>query len=165
MTARRPNRVSKKRPNLKAKSKTGALSVHDDNSGVDLSSLIDVSFLLLIFFIATSTLQPEESDIGLTLPAGKSQGVDIDLYAIELQADGAVIGNDEPLDTDTNQRELPRLLERLKVLRAIADATDTEPQVVFAAADEARGQRFLDVMNCLATVDISNVTLKFPSNF
>ena len=35
---------------------------------LDMSSLIDVSFLLLIYFLVTSTLDPKEADLGMKLP-------------------------------------------------------------------------------------------------
>ncbi|QQL43946.1 biopolymer transporter ExbD [Sulfuriroseicoccus oceanibius] len=36
--------------------------------GLDISSLIDVSFLLLIYFLVTTTLKPKEVDLGFRLP-------------------------------------------------------------------------------------------------
>lgn len=35
----------------------------EDVAGLDISSLIDVSFLLLIYFLVTSTLDPREGDL------------------------------------------------------------------------------------------------------
>ena len=36
---------------------------------LDISSLIDVCFLLLIYFLVTSTITPRETDLGMSLPA------------------------------------------------------------------------------------------------
>ena len=36
---------------------------------LDISSLIDVCFLLLIYFLVTSTITPREQDLGMSLPA------------------------------------------------------------------------------------------------
>jgi biopolymer transport protein ExbD len=38
-------------------------------SRLDISSLIDVCFLLLIYFLVTSTIKPRETDLGMALPA------------------------------------------------------------------------------------------------
>lgn len=38
-------------------------------SMLDVSSLIDVCFLLLIYFLVTSTILPPESDLGMKPPA------------------------------------------------------------------------------------------------
>ena len=40
----------------------------EEEPALDISSLIDVCFLLLIYFLVTSTIKPRESDLGLQLP-------------------------------------------------------------------------------------------------
>lgn len=125
--------------------------------------MIDLSFLLLIYFLATSTLQPVESDIAMTMP-GLPDGhhpVVFDPMKIEVNAVGHVVANGEVLDTDVRSRELPLLLDRLKTYAASARLTATEPLVLLAADDAASGQRFVDVLNALSNseVRIGNVTL------
>lgn len=162
MTARRPKKRAT-RPSPDSNASLGGRS--DEETGMDFSSLIDVSFLLLIFFIATSTLQPRESEIGMTLPCGRPGFFKVEPFRIELTADGRVFANDELLESDVTQRELPNLRNRLELIRALADATgDKNVFVSFSAEDGARGQRFLDVMNCLATTKILNVAFTFPPN-
>ena len=41
---------------------------------INVSSLLDVMFILLIFFLATSTLQREEHDIKVNLPERSESG-------------------------------------------------------------------------------------------
>jgi biopolymer transport protein ExbD len=41
---------------------------------INVSSLLDVMFILLIFFLATSTLQREEHDIAVNLPENADTG-------------------------------------------------------------------------------------------
>jgi biopolymer transport protein ExbD len=133
-----------------------------DDPGIDLSPLIDLSFLLLIYFLATSTLEPIESDLAMTLPeptGGKAPT--IDLMEVEVNGAGHILANGEVLDIDTDSRELPLLLDRLKTYAASARLTETEPVVIVAADDGAKGQRFVDVLNALAhrEVGIENITL------
>jgi len=130
--------------------------------GLDMSSLIDVSFLLLIYFITTSTLQPKEADLGMTLPTSDSSNssqVEIDQMSITLNGQGMVIVNDQVLDTDINSRSLPLLKDALSQYKAAADLSEDQPVVILSADDSAKGQRFVDVLNTIAEVDISNVTL------
>lgn len=131
-----------------------------DEPGLDISSLIDVSFLLLIFFIATSTLQPRESQLGMTLPGPPGEGNPHlgDPYSISVQANGNVIANDELLETDLKSRELPNLLDRLKMYKQAADLSASKPVIVVYADDSAKSQRFIDVMNCLADAKIESIT-------
>ncbi len=131
--------------------------------GLDMSSLIDVSFLLLIYFISTSTLQPKESDLGMVLPTSDSSNasqVEIDQMSVSLNGQGMVILNDnEILDTDVNSRKLPQLFERLRDYKEAADLSETTPVIILSADDSAKGQRFVDVLNTIADVGIKSVTL------
>lgn len=131
---------------------------------LDMSSLIDVSFLLLIYFLVTSTLEPKEADLGMTMPTNNSSGsaeVEIDQMTVEVNSEGHIVLNDEILDTDASVREVPMLLDRLKTYAESAKLTDSKPMVIIAADDAAKGQRFIDVLNALAheKVKIDNVTI------
>ena len=63
---------------------------------LDISSLIDVSFLLLIFFLVTSTLLKRESDLAMKLPT-PGEGVDpTEALQIAIAGDGRItIGGQE----------------------------------------------------------------------
>lgn len=130
---------------------------------LDMSSLIDVSFLLLIYFLVTSTLDPKEADLGMTMPTSQSGSapVEIDQMTIEVNNAGHIVLNEEVLDTDPDSREVPLLLDRLRTYAESANLTNSKPLVVIAADDAAKGQRFIDVLNTLAdkSVNITNVTI------
>ena len=136
-------------------------AAQEDRPAFDLSSLIDVSFLLLIYFLATSTLDPKEADLGMTL-GGKP--VDGDYVADELfvdvRADGTIeVAKMAVDDAAADHRDLPGLRESLMTYKKIAQLMGHDPIVVIRAADEARGQRFVDVINCVAGEHIEKVTL------
>jgi biopolymer transport protein ExbD len=48
--------------------------MEEDTPIINLTSLLDVMFILLIFFLATSTLQREEHDIKVNLPVHTRSG-------------------------------------------------------------------------------------------
>lgn len=134
----------------------------EGDPGLDMSSMIDISFLLLIYFVSVSTLQPVETDLGMTLPTmlqGATSKVEIDKMEIKLNPDGAVLVNDEVLDTNVKSRSMPLLRDRLAQYKAAADLSGSTPIVILGADDKANGQRFVDVIDTLAEVGISNVTL------
>lgn len=141
------------------------ITTADENPTLDMSSLIDVSFLLLIYFIVTSTLDPKESDIGMTLPVPPGgvplEPMDIDLMRIEVDSQGQILVNEELLDTNPESREVPLLLDRLATYADAARVMDSEPVVIVEADDAAKGQRFVDVLNALAhdKVKITKVTI------
>lgn len=135
----------------------------ESDPALDMSSLIDVSFLLLIYFLVTSTLDPKEADLGMTMPTSQGQGaeIEIDQMTIEVNSAGHIVANEEVLDTDPLSREVPMLLDRLKTYAESAKLTGSKPMVIIAADDAAKGQRFIDVLNALASpgVEIKNVTI------
>ncbi|MEM9015928.1 MAG: biopolymer transporter ExbD [Verrucomicrobiota bacterium] len=136
----------------------------EEDPALDMSSLIDVSFLLLIYFLVTSTLDPKEADLGMTMPTSQSSSsteVEIDQMTVEVNSSGHIVLNEEVLDTDVESREVPLLLDRLKTYAESAALTDSKPLVIIAADDAAKGQRFIDVLNALADPDVNirNVTI------
>ena len=129
---------------------------------LDISPLIDVAFLLLIYFLVTTTLQKAEADLSLTLPGVESNDtreVKIDQMLIQIDPAGAVIVNEEVSDSDPNDRDLPNLTDRLTRYAVSAQVANTEPQIIIDCADEAMGQRFVDVLNVCAKANIANVSL------
>lgn len=136
----------------------------EEDPELDMSSLIDVSFLLLIYFLVTSTLDPKEADLGMTMPTNTSTSaseVEIDQMTVEVNSSGHIVLNEEVLDTDIENHEVPLLLDRLRTYAESARLTDSQPMVIIAADDASKGQRFVDVLNALSDkkVDIRNVTI------
>jgi len=129
--------------------------------GLDISSLIDVSFLLLIYFLVTSTLLPKEGDLGMQLPSStpSNNPIKLDPMTIKVSEMGQVYVQDELLEDDPESRALDNLHSTLKSYKDTCDATESEPIVIVAADDKAKHQRFIDVINTLAKVEITNVTL------
>lgn len=141
----------------------------DSEPTLDISSLIDVCFLLLIYFMVTATIQPRESDIGLQLP-GPNTKVNAnaqDAALIEIQADGSILYNEhERLDLGAvgPKRELPQLEQRLETYKMGAEAGGAKPLVQVAVDGESPQQSVIDVMNCLAGLEIRNVAFTDLSN-
>jgi biopolymer transport protein ExbD len=126
-----------------------------EDPGMDISSLIDVSFLLLIYFLVTSTLEPRESDLSMEMPtdSGKASSIQIDPLKIRLTAAGQISIADQIMADDA---QVEAELDRYKQL---TDATNKKPLVIVTSDDEAKQQRFIDLMNGLAKVGITTITL------
>ena len=130
----------------------------DDNMeepNLDISSLIDVSFLLLIYFIVTSTLSPRESDLSMELPtdSGKASSIQLEPLKIRLDKAGNVFIGDLAMPDD---RTLAGELDRYKQL---TEATNKKAIVIVAADDDASQQRFVNVLDSLSRVGITTITL------
>ena len=138
-------------------------AVENEQATLDISSLIDVTFLLLIYFLVTSAIQVRETDLGLRL-AGTPSGETPHIDPVFIRVDGSGLvsaGNaahPEPLDSDPAVRELPLLSQWLDLYAAAARSAGNQPLVQVYADDSAHQQRVVDVLNTLARLDIRSVT-------
>jgi biopolymer transport protein ExbD len=126
-----------------------------EEPALDISSLIDVSFLMLIYFLVTSAMTPREGDLSMELPtdSGKASAIQIDPLKIALDRSGVISVGGQKMADD---RSLAVELDRYKQL---TDATNKKAMVVVSADNEAKQQRFADLMNQLSRVGISTITL------
>jgi biopolymer transport protein ExbD len=127
---------------------------------IDMTPMIDCTFLLLVFFMVGSTLHRQEADISFALPgvAEQSESVEIpDEQVIEIQSDGAVVLNDLQYD-DPKSTDLPELIEMLERFRATAEANKVEAMLTIAPAPDVKQQRVVDVLNACSVAKIKNVT-------
>jgi len=140
----------------------------DASLGFDISSLIDVCFLLLIYFIVTSVILPRESDLDIGPPGERPTKwvVTVEPFLITIESSGAVCCGEgaqrELLDSDVSVRELPLLVGQLEFYKSGLEAAGSKPLVVIEAADEASHQRVVDVLNALAEVGIEKVSFRDP---
>jgi len=134
----------------------------DDEPVLDVSSLIDVSFLLLIYFLVTSTLQKQEADLGLSLPADRTKAPTdegIEPLPIRIDPDGTILVSGEVVEQPGDQRDLPTLFERVRNFKKLAKFAGQTAVVILDADNKAKQQRFVDVINTLAKVEIKAVTI------
>lgn len=131
---------------------------------LDISSLIDVCFLLLIYFIVTSTITPRETDLGMALPAStpRTEQPKIEPMFIRVDAAGAIYvgtgASQQALDTDSSAREVPLLDSQLELYSQAARSAGNNPLVQIYVDPGATQQRVIDVLNALAGQNITSVT-------
>jgi biopolymer transport protein ExbD len=127
---------------------------------MQMGPMIDMVFLLLVFFMVTAKPIKPESDIDIGLPGTVAQEESVDIpdeQKIRIEPGGQVVLNDLPMDGPTN-REMPTLLRTLKRFKESADANKSEALITIDADDEARHQRIVDVLNVVAQAGITGVT-------
>lgn len=134
------------------------------DTDLDVSSLIDVCFLLLIYFIVTSTIVPAERDLGMALPSKTRPDIvhpPIPPMVLRINEQGVVfsgIGNAEQmLDSDPDSRNLPLLISQLELYKNAATSSGDIPKVLLEVNENVRQQRMIDVLNAFAATGISSV--------
>ena len=127
---------------------------------MQMGPMIDMVFLLLVFFMVTAKPIKQESDISLGLPGtvAAEEAVDLpDEQRIRIEDDGSIVLNDSVLApaADTNLKELVAILQRFK---ESSEANKSEALVTLDAADGTNHQRIVDVLNACARASITGVT-------
>ena len=143
-----------------ARHKSYAVS-QDSEPTLDISSLIDVCFLLLIYFLVAATIQKREMDMAMLLPGDRemnSNSNSVEPLFISLDEHGSIsTGSGSSmmlLDTDVSSRDLPLLTQQLLLLRD----SSKNPLVQINTHEMTSQQRMLDVLNTLVGVGIHHVT-------
>jgi biopolymer transport protein ExbD len=127
---------------------------------MQMGPMIDMVFLLLVFFMVTAKPIKQESDISLGLPGTVSPEESIDLpdeQRIRIDDDGSIVLNDNVLGRPEDS-ELNELVATLRRFKESAEANKSEALVTLDASDRALHQRIVDVLNACARADITGVT-------
>ena len=132
----------------------------DEKAGLAIAPLIDCVFLLLIYFMVTSSLKKSEADLGITLPGSVTQSQEQimpDEQIIEVDAQGRVMLNGRDYG-ENGSKEMPELYETLVRYRLACRDAKSKALITIYAADEAMHERTIDVMNLCAGAGIKHVS-------
>ncbi|MGY8686192.1 MAG: ExbD/TolR family protein [Verrucomicrobiales bacterium] len=127
---------------------------------MQMGPMIDMVFLLLVFFMVTAKPTKPESDIKMTLPGSVSQETSVDLpdeQRIQIEAGGQVILNDMNID-QPNASDMPELVRILTRYKQAADLSKSRALVTLDPQDSVRHQRIVDVLGACARAGIIGVT-------
>ena len=132
----------------------------------EITPLIDVVFLLLVYFMVTATILREEADLSISLPAQvqvRTETIENEEMIVDIHANGQVVVNGERVD-DPTVREMPELQAVFNRTKALADAMGSRATVVIQANEDSRHQRTIDVLNAAAGANIRFVTFGSPAS-
>ena len=134
-------------------------TVSDEKVELQIAPLIDVVFLLLIYFMVTTALIKKEADISFTLPVNVDQPEVIDLpieVLIEIMPTGDVVV--EGMIFDRDDHDLNTLAVRLVEFREAAESSGSELVVNILPEDDVLHGRIVDVMNACAVAEVNNTS-------
>jgi len=127
---------------------------------MQMGPMIDMVFLLLVFFMVTAKPIKQESDVSLGLPGTVSAEEAVELpdeQRIRIEGDGSIVLNDAVLGAPSDAT-LSGLVVTLKRFKESADANKADALVTLDADDGTNQQRIVDVLNACAKADITGVT-------
>lgn len=131
----------------------------EEKVSIPIAPMIDVVFLLLIYFMVSSTLERQEADLSFQLPGSVEQEEPLELpdeQIIEIRQDGQVVVNDYPYDNP----EAPRLLELAAMLTRFreASAANKVDAIVTISPDESVPHaQIVKVMDACSIAEIEAV--------
>ena len=131
----------------------------EDKAAMPIAPMIDVVFLLLIYFMVSSTLEQQEADLSFQLPGSVEQDEPLDLpdeQIIEIKEAGQVVVNEYPYDSPEAERftELAAMLTRF---REASTANKVEAIVTISPAESVSHAQIVKVMDACSLAGIEAV--------
>ena len=131
----------------------GSVGSEDGDIGFQIAPMVDVVFVLMLFFMACAGSQVVESELNVSLPAGQGAG---DSKAtpiiIDIASDGLVSINNQPYGKDKNLTQLGEWLKN-----AMETFGGKDP-VIIRPSPDARHERIIDVLNVAAKSGVKNLS-------
>jgi biopolymer transport protein ExbD len=132
----------------------------DGEIGFQIAPMIDVIFVIMLFFMVMAGSIKVENELNSQLPgnaetSGATEFVDEQIIAISEQ--GEVLLNDEPMG-EPGDRLMDRLRNTLVRLKKAGDEAKSPTLVTVVSEPAAKYSRTIDVLDALSVAGISSVT-------
>ena len=133
----------------------GSIGSEDGDIGFQIAPMVDVVFVLMLFFMASAGVQVVEKELAMNLPSGVGKPSDVPTtpVIIEITGDGQVSANDTPFGTK-DDKNLQSLRDYFK--HNIAQFGDKDP-VIVRPSPETTHERIMDVLNAAAAAGVKNL--------
>ena len=143
----------------------------EDVDEVDLTPMIDVTFLLLIYFMVTTMLKQPEAELSIQLP-GKPQSSDVtpmEMLKVRIGDEGEVYLNGSEIE-DGFDFQMPDLVANLKTQKGMRDQLissgakskeEAELKVEIESSGIAEHQAAISVLNACSSAGVNKVTFTF----
>ena len=134
---------------------SGSVGSEDGDMGFQIAPMVDVVFVLMLFFMSCAGQQITENELNIALPSG-AQGPPPERQPIliDISAEGQVTMNTESFGTPAD-KSLNTLRERLK--SAIEQGGGENP-VIIRPNSLTRHERIIDVLNAAAAAKVKNLS-------
>jgi biopolymer transport protein ExbD len=126
--------------------------------GFQIAPMLDILFVLLLFFMVSAGAQKHEAGLTTQLPGSGGPAGNIPV-AVNIDGDGQVNVSGAPIDTPTDTA-MPQLIDRLK---GIVSASADQP-IVITPSRSTKQQRVVDVLNACAAAKVKNLAFGTPAD-
>ena len=129
----------------------------DGDIGFQIAPMVDVVFVLMLFFMASAGSQVVERELAINLPGGGASAGHVKTKTpaiIDISPEGSVTMNNQPYGTPSD-KTLTSLREFFK--KAIEQFGDEDPVIIRPNSD-TRHERIMDVLNAVGASGVKNLT-------
>jgi biopolymer transport protein ExbD len=140
--------------------RSSTASLHEGYFGFQIAPMIDVVFVIMLFFMVMAGTVKVEKEINTQLPGYINPPKPASLpdeIVISIAGDGQVALNVQDFDTPASG-DLLQLKATLTRLKQSADAAKSPALVTIVSEPGAKYSRVVDVLDALALAKITNVT-------
>jgi biopolymer transport protein ExbD len=126
-------------------------AIRAEHEGFQIAPLIDIVFLLLVFFVVTSALQQIERQMDLNVPTAEKGTAPRNMpppFYINVTRDGTIVIRDR----EVSEEKLRTWLDDLRRVYS-----GSPPLIVIRADRDTAFQHFVKVIDACAAADIRNV--------
>jgi len=137
-----------------------AIDPNEGTVGFQIAPMIDVVFVIMLFFMVMAGAVKVEKEHNCRLPGTVETTKEIpfaDEQVISITAKGEVLLNEEPMATP-GDKLMPKLRDVLKRVKANCDAAKTPAVLTIASEQDAKHGRTMDVLDCAAEAGITDVS-------
>lgn len=128
--------------------------------GFQIAPMIDVVFVIMLFFMVMAGAVKVEKELPFTLPGTVNTALEakfVEEQVIQINSLGEVLFNEEPVGK-ADDRGLENLRGILTRVKLNCDAAKTPCQVTIASEAKSRHQRTMDVLDACAFAGITSVS-------
>ena len=130
------------------------------DAGFQIAPMIDVVFVIMLFFMVMAGAVKVEHELKTTLPGNAETAKETDMpdeVTIGVAENGQITINEDPVG-QPQDRELEGLFNDMTKMAQAAKQSKTNLLITVQAEEAARYERVINVLDVLARADISNVT-------
>ena len=125
----------------------------DGDYGLQIAPMLDVMFVLLLFFMVMAGKQVKEAELGVQVPGAPTVATVKSPVNMQVGSDGLVTFNGSPVDV-RDDGDMPKLRAKLKALIEVSP----EQSVIIRPKDGAPYQNVINILNACAAERVKNLT-------
>ena len=133
---------------------------HAENVQFQIAPMVDIIFILILFFMASAGTLKVENELSIALPGTVQQTATVNMVdeqLVQIMENGQVLLNQKEYDRPTD-KHMSQLLTTLQRFKTMSESTKSPVLVTVVSAPNTKYERVIDVLDACAAVGIKSVT-------